>query len=593
MRPLRIAAALSLALHLLALFVADRLMTQQQDEIFRARFTMPTRFSPRRAQADRPTLPQTQMQYRATPIGTQIADPGLTQSALTRPLDIGDVPLQLQSEVGTPKAGGPLLATEQMPSATQGMPSDTLASQSLELLRIQDMIRADDKRAVVIPDPDSVRGTKGFIKFTPLDLDGAWSLIKPGDETQIAGRPVLGDLARYMRDYTGIHAQIRSTAVRNFLSNELLRDPIHFFFPGQQRVPFSEPRIRLAPKEIDLLADYLRGGGFLFADAGGEADDRRFLRGLVDLLRQALGSEGRLYELPSRHPAYHAFYDYDNGFPGECKDPVDELALSSPWFFPDRLPGEFCPRGLWGIAIEDRLVGVISDLNLNRSWPDTQDSVSEEASDVQDGVSVEPPLQGASLPSLRAATNIVVHALLRPEGVATKHDLPAWQQLPPEQPRSQQTLTEPRRAATQERAQLALIRSPVGSNLGDQPLRVRLSTGTQIEVAAADAKGLILRSLPSGEHELQVDYGGYSKRITVELVAGLVTIISFRRRGLGPLGRLTLGQMEQRLTTTNWEERFSDFYLYEAAGPHETAGVHEPSAVSEPSSVRDTPADTP
>ena len=122
---------------------------------------------------------------------------------------------------------------------------------------------------------------------------------------------------------------------------------------------------------------------------------------------------------------------------------------------------------------------------------------------------------------------------------------------------------------------------------------MRLSTGTQIEVAAADAKGLILRSLPSGEHELQVDYGGYSKRITVELVAGLVTIISFRRRGLGPLGRLTLGQMEQRLTTTNWEERFSDFYLYEAAGPHETAGVHEPSAVSEPSSVRDTPADTP
>ena len=59
MRPLRIAAALSLALHLLALFVADRLMTQQQDEIFRARFTMATRFSPRRAQADRPTLPQT------------------------------------------------------------------------------------------------------------------------------------------------------------------------------------------------------------------------------------------------------------------------------------------------------------------------------------------------------------------------------------------------------------------------------------------------------------------------------------------------------------------------------------------------------
>ncbi|MBT4611032.1 MAG: hypothetical protein HOC05_13395 [Gemmatimonadetes bacterium] len=158
MRSLRIAAAISLALHLLALVVADRLMRQQQAEIFRARFTMPARFSPRRAQTDRPSLPQTQMEYRAAALGTQIADPGIAGTALARRIEIGALPLQLQGEAGAPKAGGPLLARERMPSATQGMPSDTLPSQSLELLRIQDMIRADDKRAVVIADPDSVRG---------------------------------------------------------------------------------------------------------------------------------------------------------------------------------------------------------------------------------------------------------------------------------------------------------------------------------------------------------------------------------------------------------------------------------------------------
>jgi hypothetical protein len=365
----------------------------------------------------------------------------------------------------------------------------------------------------------------------------------------------LGDLARYMRDYTGIHAQIRSTAAHIFLSKELLRDPIHFLFPGRQHVPFSEPRIRLAAEEIELLSEYLHGGGFLFVDAGAAADDRRFLRSLVDLLRQALGSEGRLYELPSRHAVYHAFYDYENGFPGECKEPVDELDIGSPWFYPDRLPGQFCPRGLWGIGVGDRLVGVISDLNLHRNWPDTQDSLSAGA-----------PPEGGSLLSLRAATNIVVHALLRPEGLTTKYGQFAWQ------PQF--------RSATQGLAQLALIRSPVGSELGDHPLQVSLTAGTQIEVAEAHAKGLLLRGLPSGERELQVDYAGYSGRIPIELAAGKVTTVSFRSRGLGPFGGIVLDQMEQRLTPARWEERFSDLYLHEVAASQELSPGLETSVES-------------
>ena len=110
-----------------------------------------------------------------------------------------------------------------------------------------------------------------MVKCSPLDRDGAWSYLLPG-------RPVLEDLARYMRDHTGVYAEIRSTPARMFLSTQLLRDPVHFLFPGL--TTNSDPRVLLRPQELDLLGQYLRRGGFLFIDAGDNAADRRFLRSL-------------------------------------------------------------------------------------------------------------------------------------------------------------------------------------------------------------------------------------------------------------------------------------------------------------------------
>ena len=405
-----------------------------------------------------------------------------------------------------------------------------------------------------------MRATRGFIRFTPVYLDGAWSYVKAADAEDREGRPILEDLARYLRDHTGIHADIRSTPVRAFRSTELLRDPVHFLFPGLQQVPYSDPRVRLAPEERALLSDYLHGGGFLFVDAGQTSDDRRFLTSVVDLLQQVLAGEGRLYELPVDHPVYHAFYDYANGFPGECKEAVVELPFGSAWYYPDRAPdGDACPRGMWGIGLGDQLVGVISDLNLHRRW-DPRDEPADASSSDDAETEAAPVATRATIPFLQAGTNILFHALLRPEGLTIKHALPAWQRTGTQAARARV----PGQMSSDQPAQLALVRSPVGRVLEGDGLRLTVDGRITVEAIAAHAHGLLLHDLPAGRYRIEVDYASRQTQADVELRGGRVTTVSFRLRGFGFLQSLALEQMEQRLDLETWQARFGELYLEEA-----------------------------
>jgi hypothetical protein len=428
---LRFAAILSLLLHLCAFFVADQLLVGHEDDLFRARLNQAPRFLPiHRVQTSHPTMPRTQIQYQTATRATPLRDRADFTAVDITPAEADAPELRLGTSPEGPKAEGPELALEEMPQATQGLLSDTVASQRLDLVRIEDMIRADKERAAIITDPDSVRKTRGFIKFTPLALDGAWSYAITGPATAPeAGRPVLEDLARYMRDHTQIHAQIRSTPLQRFHSLQLLLDPIHFFFPGPQRVSFSDPRVRLDPKERDLLLRYLKVGGFIFVDAGLTSDDRRFLMSMVEVLRQIVGTDGRLSRLPVEHPIYHAFYNYPNGFPSEHEHPLVEYPFDDPWYYPDRPPDSWPPRGMYGIDMDGRLVGVISDLSLHRNWipPDAEPATEVVAEDEEDSETETSDPSPSPLLFLRPGTNIIVHALLRPEGFTIKHGLPAWQ----------------------------------------------------------------------------------------------------------------------------------------------------------------------
>lgn len=403
----------SALLHLLVLWLSEQVPPDQSLELYRVQQPASRRFEPpRRA---RLPWPRAAMEYRAPEARAVEPDDASITSAEVEDLQVADATDALTEAVAAGSTKDLKLETELMPSPTTRPGEDTVATAALDLVRIEDLMAADALRAVVIPDPDSVRATRGFIKFTPLYLDGAWSYL--ADSTSI-GRPVLEDLAQYMRHNTGLHAEIRSIPARAFLSNELLKDPVHFLFPDINKA--NQPRVRLAPEERVLLRTYLNEGGFLLIDAGGGSDDRRFLMAWVEILQQTLASDGRLTELPVEHEVYRAFYDLAGGFPGEDKHALMDWPFDRPWYYPDRFPGDPIARGLWGITLDDRLVGIISDLNLHLGWspPEQAETVSE-AADGSQVVTVAPPSR-SSVPQLQAGVNILFYALLRPDGLAVK-----------------------------------------------------------------------------------------------------------------------------------------------------------------------------
>ena len=300
---------------------------------------------------------------------------------------------------------------------------DAEGEYALDLVDLPTLARAGKERAVLVRDPQGKRPPQGFIHFRHILLDGSSETMQ------------LEALARYMRDRTAFAAYATGGTVRDFADDKLLRDPVHFFFPGPNRGRgTANDRIYMDETESELLGRYLRGGGFLLIDAGLDMDDQRFLRAAVGQVRRALGHEGRTFSLGLDHPVYRAYYDRSGGFPGENKradDPPDTLSVGSAWFYPKRMGCGDIPRGLWGIEHGGRTVAIVSDLDLKRRWSGEPDPCAEEdeAGAEDDGEETPPPDESAgfTLPALQAGTNIVVYALMR-EGAPTRRLVPfAWQ----------------------------------------------------------------------------------------------------------------------------------------------------------------------
>ncbi len=295
------------------------------------------------------------------------------------------------------------------------------AGEMLDLLRLSDLADADKERATIIHDPRFPKQITGYINFTFLRIYGAGSYSSfNGGQNRLdavsgaavpsnASAAALPDLARYMRDYTGILARVRSHEAHEFfLSRELLKDPIHFLFEGGGVPAYSSERVvRFFPEERQLLGEYLRGGGFLFIEGS-----NRFLREFVDELEGILAADGRLVELDRDHPIYSAYYTYGDGFPGEYKRRL--LDVRGPaWYYPSRFPVVNYPEGLWGVEVGGRLVAVLSDLQILGSWQ----------MDAQDAEGSPVVVKG---PRLSAATNIVVFALTQEGGLTARRERPLW-----------------------------------------------------------------------------------------------------------------------------------------------------------------------
>lgn len=513
---------ISLLLHLAGIFLVDLFWHEKlEGKRFRARLAYVPKFEtvPRLA-TTRPETRRTEMEYLGPERTPEVVEEGLWELPIGRLPEVEGVALpEVSAEVvELPKAAGPEVAREVMPAPSGPVFVDSQEAEAMELLRMEDMARVDDRRAVIIPDLYSRRDLRGFINFTYLRMDGVTNVGK-----------VLDDLARQLRDYTRILARVRGVPNPYFLSEQLLKDPIHFMFPGPRiGGRESERRTYLSDEEIELLGRYLREGGFLFvADSEDSSLYTEYgppwLREMIVHVHKALDGEGRFFEIPPSHPLYHSFYDFDSGFPGEDKRHILDVPPPT-WYFAKGVKDR---PGLWGVELEGELVTVFSNAML------------------------EP----------RPATNVVVYALTRPGGLTVRRARPAWEYKRPTVKRDEAFAysKEPDDELFEVlEGSLALVQAPLGSRAEKGGLWLRVDGRYAVELLRSDVHGLLLHNLPAGQHWIEVRYGGQRQALEIDLRGGRVLTVTFGLSRLAFLTRLRVTPQQEQIRVEDWSRRFSD-----------------------------------
>ncbi|NKB67433.1 MAG: DUF4159 domain-containing protein [Candidatus Latescibacteria bacterium] len=213
-------------------------------------------------------------------------------------------------------------------------------------------------QAMVIQDPNDKRNIQGYFHIAQaysarMIESKIQSFIRSGDSgTSMLQNPhAVQNLVDALNEYTNIQADFSSRMPLS--SQELMQTP-WVFIPA---VSFT-----LTEGELSNLGKYLQGGGFILADAGttvgGNTDS--FLRLMIRDALGTVGQQARFKRLPSDHPVYHTFFDFDGpprallGGPGigastagEGRNNVDYLV---------------------GVEVDGRLAVVISYQNIGVAW---------------------------------------------------------------------------------------------------------------------------------------------------------------------------------------------------------------------------------
>lgn len=559
----------SLLLHLTALFLGDFLWRGDLDaESFRVRLArVPPQFKPRRLtplpRLDLEAL-SVEMEYlRADQPAVDVRDPNLEQEATPPEIEAPTVPLALREIAVGAKEETPILAREKMIEPSSLGLADSMGVASMDLLRIEDMARANKDHAAIIPSQATRRDLAGYVNFTQLRVYGASS-----------GRGALDALSRYLRDHTHLLAQVRDQTYKFFLSEQLLKDPIHFLF--EDTLSAYDPNVltKFSEEEKVLLGRYLREGGFLFIDG-----TNRYLREMKEHLREILGAEARLAPIPTSHPLYHSFYEFGSGFPGEDRSRSEYVEGNRSWYYPTNnrndlvavqqeqvavAPGAASEQqdaealdpseGLWGVEIEGDLVAVLSDLGFEGKWRAIFNTEAE---------STQPATY-----ALMAGTNILVYALTRKSGITPQLPPPTW--MPGQRPVAEvqeapaATIT----AAADESlfddldAWLALVLAPIGNEITED-LAVRLDGRYSLELLKRGYQGLLFHNLPAGPHWVELSYGGQTQQVEVDLQGGEVTTLTFALNRFAFVVRLRLQEQEERADWARWSAAFADLDVEE------------------------------
>ena len=531
----------------------------EEAEAFRARLAYRPRFEPRRLGALRPeSAPASRMeQLRLEGAGADVPKLQL-------------LPPPTAISVHTPEPGGVVvapipgvrpdtlaLARETMASAVDyGWDDLETGEIALDLLRIEDMARADAHRAAIITSPRGPREARGFINFTPLNLYGMGS-----------GRLRLEALARYLRDYTSILAHVRTEKHSHFLSESLLEDPVHFLFQGGGMPPWTDHLvINFSDEERQLLGRYLHEGGFLVIEG-----DYRYTREMTELLCSTMGPGGRLVPLSEDHAINHSYYQF-GGFLERWLEEDESLPPAD--LCRDNLEGYRYDRGPYGAFLDDDLVAMIGGAG-SRNWVSgggvaATDSAGSDAETVEDAeTDTDASVEGtATLPSLMRGVNIVSYVLHRANGLAVRRAAPSWETLPPSvAPGAHKDRVDGEGwtdAAVLNLldASLAFVHIPMGEPI-EGGLRVRFDGGRNVDVSGGSADALLVHNLKSGVHLLELSYGGESRRLEVNLTPDRVTTLAFSLRDFLVFKRLALKEQDERIRQAHWLESFQDLVIDE------------------------------
>ena len=582
---------ISMALHVVAIvFIDDFQREAEEADVFKSRLAIRDLFEPRLLvpREPRELLPR---ELRYLPSSSRPAPP--RENLPSRPFPDAPAPdapaAELKKRELAPRPDAPVLAREEMPESAEFGWSDTTGmGQPFELLRMEDLARSGLDRAAVVFGELSRRDLTGFLSMTRLRVYGAGS----------AATAALDALARYMRDNTHLLVQIRQGTAEYFLSEELLKDPIHFLFEGGGLFAYNtEHRTYFSADERDLLKRYLQEGGFLFVEGS-----YRFLSEMVDQLEETMGSEARLIPVPFTHDIYHSYFEFDAGFPSEDGDAKERYArleevAPSRWDYPGKQRVDVVEPsveeqlrepnqqqidqgptvGLWGVEVEGELVAVFSDLDMFANW-----SSSFEVADAGSGLAQSS--SGGAAVYLRAGTNMVVYALTRSRGLTTKRAAPAWRAVRPAVSLEggtapQRQLLKPEDPAPEVdhlvdhlvaefdgidlEASLAILQSPMGSTLRRRGLEIIVDGGYSISLMRDDLSGVILHNIPAGKVWLELRQGEQREQLEVVLKAGNVATVTFGQSRVAFFSSLRMRQMDEQVHIESWLNSFSDLTIEE------------------------------
>ncbi len=193
-------------------------------------------------------------------------------------------------------------------------------------------LRSERYRGLLARTGDDRRDLRGFIR-----LATAWGTgLRPSFDSAALAIPNLADA---LTEQTGIAASVDRHIFIG--SPQFMRSPFVFITAGEV--------FDLTESEVRALGEYMRGGGFVFADnAAASLEFSQAEAALRRLFQKALGHRGRLRRIPDAHPIYRCFYDF-NGVP-----PGWDEAWPRPY--------------LEGVFLEGRLAGLFADKGYVHHW---------------------------------------------------------------------------------------------------------------------------------------------------------------------------------------------------------------------------------